>query len=65
VPWRIRFESTLRTHLRQHGLAPLEDLLEHRLLDIVAAWQGVSRARIASREVTRYGSPPPLGTARP
>jgi len=67
VPWRLRFEATLRTHLRQHGAAPLEDLLEDRLLDVVSAWQGVSRARIASRKRVRYGRAPlpPPGPAHP
>ncbi len=54
VPWRLRFESTLRSHLRRHGATPLEDLLEERLLEVVASWQAVSRARIASRKRVRY-----------
>jgi len=55
VPWRLRFESTLRTHLRQHGATPLEELLEDRLLEVVKGWQAVSRARIAFRKRSRYG----------
>jgi hypothetical protein len=51
VPWRLRFEQSVRTEIRIRATTPLQDWLESTLLNVVARWNGSTPRRLV-RETT-------------
>lgn len=47
VPWRRRFERSVRTEIRTQGTLRLQDWLEATLRGVVAAWDRAARERVA------------------